>query len=211
MLLLHSIIKRRKINMGKIIVKEVHRYAQKNANEDVTPNTWAVTKQIVAKFSGEDLPQHPPPGSISTSSTPTCAMTIPSTSNSVFEERDAAIKRSMHKNFIRPMLSFPRFPKELHSDVEEEEEEAEIGETNPAPTHLAIEGQEAKKPMKDEKTEPVDVPPPSTKQMKEQYHEINELIDDLTKYDDIEDDVPIHSLKWKQCYKHAARKSTYSN
>lgn len=114
------------------------------------------------------------------------------------------------------MLSFPRFPKELHSDVEEEEKEAEIGETNPAPTHLAIEGQEAKKPMKDEKTESVgiasgneweestnpfstplvdgtaDVPPPWTKQMKKQYHEINELIDDLTKYDDIKDDVPIH-------------------
>ncbi|KAH1082619.1 hypothetical protein J1N35_022380 [Gossypium stocksii] len=107
MLLLHSIIKGRKINMGKIIFKEVHRCTQKNAgslnfpsliatmcqrvnvsiqaNEDVNPNKGAITKQIVVKFSKEDLPRHPPPGSASTSFTSTCATTIPFTSNSVFE------------------------------------------------------------------------------------------------------------------------------
>ncbi|KAH1082618.1 hypothetical protein J1N35_022379 [Gossypium stocksii] len=48
------------------------------------------------------------------------------------------------------MPGFPSFPEELNSDVDEEEEEADVGETNPAPTHPATEGQEAKKPAEDD-------------------------------------------------------------
>lgn len=133
------------------------------------------------------------------------------------------------------MPAFPSFPKELQSDEEEGEDEAEADELNPAPTNPANEEKEPKEPEKDEdKTESVSIatdhgeeeanptsaplvdstvaiPPPSTEQMTEQDHEINRTINDLTKSDDEEDDVPINSLKRKLCYKHAARKSTRTN
>ncbi|KAK5771053.1 hypothetical protein PVK06_047227 [Gossypium arboreum] len=97
----------KKINVGKIIFKEVHQYAQKNAgslnfpsliialcqhvnafvqaNKDVTPNKGVTIKKIVVNISGEDFPWHQPPGSATTSSNPIYATTSPSTTNNIFE------------------------------------------------------------------------------------------------------------------------------
>ncbi|KAH1097306.1 hypothetical protein J1N35_014227 [Gossypium stocksii] len=55
------------------------------------------------------------------------------------------------------------------------------------------------------------IPPPSTALILEQDCEINKLIDDLTKSDDEEGEVPINSLKQKHRYKHATHKTTLPN
>ncbi|XP_016735604.1 uncharacterized protein [Gossypium hirsutum] len=53
-------------------------------------------------------------------------------------KRDAAIKKSLQKNFTRPLPMFPNFPKELLSDAEErEEDEAEADATEPTTIHTA--------------------------------------------------------------------------
>ncbi|KAK5812432.1 hypothetical protein PVK06_027862 [Gossypium arboreum] len=106
MLLLHSIMIGRKINVGKTIFREVHHCAQKNVgtlnftslittlcqrinvpfqeNEDKIPNKGAITKKITMRFSGEKEPRHP--GSPSTSSPPTSTHATPSTSHNDFEQ-----------------------------------------------------------------------------------------------------------------------------
>ncbi|KAK5842444.1 hypothetical protein PVK06_004800 [Gossypium arboreum] len=118
------------------------------------------------------------------------------------ERRDAVIKRSLQKNITRPMPAIPSFPSELHSNVDEKE----VGIVSDN------EREEAAKPTLAPPADDIAaVPPPSTKQMIEKDREINRIIDDLTKFDDAEDDVPIHSLKWKTRYKHVAHKSTCSN
>ncbi|KAH1082783.1 hypothetical protein J1N35_022544 [Gossypium stocksii] len=53
--------------------------------------------------------------------------------------------------------------------------------------------------------------PQTTAPILKQDHEINRLIDDLTKLDDDDEKVSINLLKQKQRYKYAARKSTLSN
>ncbi|KAK5838986.1 hypothetical protein PVK06_007737 [Gossypium arboreum] len=77
-LLVHSIMQGRKINVGKIIFNKVHRCAQKDVkslnfpslitvlcqhinasvqtNEDVVPNRGAITRLIVVNISREDFP-----------------------------------------------------------------------------------------------------------------------------------------------------------
>lgn len=72
-------------------------------------------------------------------------------------KRDVAIKKSLQMIFTRPMFVFPSFPKELLFDVEEEkDDEAEVDETKPTPTHPTIEEKATKRPQKDEeKTESV--------------------------------------------------------
>ncbi|XP_016706817.1 ribosomal RNA-processing protein 17-like [Gossypium hirsutum] len=108
------------------------------------------------------------------------------------ERRDVAIKRSLQKNLTRPMPEFRSFPKELNSDLDEEEEEAEDDRTKSVVIASDNEGKEVDNPPStlpaDDTT---DVPPLSTEQMTEQDRHINKLMDNLTK----SDDVPIHSLK----------------
>lgn len=55
------------------------------------------------------------------------------------------------------------------------------------------------------------IPSPSTKPMTEQDREINWIIDDLTRFDNEEEKVPLNSLKRKMRYKHSAHKSTRLN
>ncbi|KAH1091178.1 hypothetical protein J1N35_018435 [Gossypium stocksii] len=96
---------RRKINVGKIIFREVHHCTQKNAGtlnfpflitglcqwvnvpirvkEDKISNKGAITKQIALRFQGEEVPRYP--SFISISSPPTGAHYAPSTSHNDFE------------------------------------------------------------------------------------------------------------------------------
>ncbi|KAA3483227.1 Retrovirus-related Pol polyprotein from transposon 412 family [Gossypium australe] len=115
MLLPHSLMTWRKINMGKIIFTKknvgslnfpsLHSALYKRvkvsvqANEDMIPNKGTITKHIVMRFLGEELPQHPPPGFASTSSTPTCALATPSTSTNVFEQQVLSSLERLHKQF----------------------------------------------------------------------------------------------------------------
>ncbi|KAK5840252.1 hypothetical protein PVK06_009141 [Gossypium arboreum] len=52
------------------------------------------------------------------------------------------------------------------------------------------------------------IPPPFTESMTEQDHEINQIIEEITKSDDEQEDVLLQSLKMKMHYKHNTRKST---
>ncbi|KAH1097307.1 hypothetical protein J1N35_014228 [Gossypium stocksii] len=56
------------------------------ANEDTIPNKGAITKKIVMRFLGKEMQCYPLSGSTSTSSTPICALAIPSTSHNAFEK-----------------------------------------------------------------------------------------------------------------------------
>ncbi|KAH1098089.1 hypothetical protein J1N35_015010 [Gossypium stocksii] len=108
------------------------------------------------------------------------------------------------------MPAFPSFPKKLLSDAEEtEDDEAEVDETRPTPTHPVTYKKATKRPERDEeKTELVSIETMPTTQ---QDCKTNKLIDDLTKSDDEEGEVPISMFKRKQCCKHATRKSTRPN
>ncbi|KAH1096971.1 hypothetical protein J1N35_013892 [Gossypium stocksii] len=134
------------------------------------------------------------------------------------------------------MPTFPNFPKELLSDVEEEEEgEVEADATRPTTIHTVTKEKKQIGPGVDEEkiesvniepdqegeeinlifapTKPVTtpVPPPSIAPISKQDSEINKLINDLTKSDHEEDKVLINSLKSKQHYKDATLKTTCSN
>ncbi|KAK5812845.1 hypothetical protein PVK06_028289 [Gossypium arboreum] len=112
--------------------------------------------------------------------------------------------------------------------VEVEPIEAEPGTTNPD-----VEEKETKSPDEDaKKTESVHIetddegteevtptlaplddsitvaPPTSTEAMTEQDCKINSIIDEITKSDNEEEDVPLQSLKRKMHYKYSTRKST---
>ncbi|KAH1031690.1 hypothetical protein J1N35_043864 [Gossypium stocksii] len=54
-------------------------------------------------------------------------------------KRNATIKKPFQKNFTRPMLAFPSFPKELLSDTDKDDDELGVDEAEPTPTHPAIE------------------------------------------------------------------------
>ncbi|KAK5812024.1 hypothetical protein PVK06_027418 [Gossypium arboreum] len=53
------------------------------------------------------------------------------------------------------------------------------------------------------------VPPPFTEPMTEQDREIKWIIDEITKSNDEQEDMPLQSLKRKMRYKHSVCKSTY--
>ncbi|KAH1046386.1 hypothetical protein J1N35_037170 [Gossypium stocksii] len=54
------------------------------------------------------------------------------------KKQDAVLKRSLQKNFTKPMLEFPKFPKELQVSVEEETGEVEPTKTEPTSTKPAV-------------------------------------------------------------------------
>ncbi|KAK5833395.1 hypothetical protein PVK06_017220 [Gossypium arboreum] len=107
------------------------------------------------------------------------------------------------------MSLYLSFPKQLHSDVDEDEGELEIGEQNPILTHPATIGQEAQELAEEEKAKLVSIETYNEEEVEDR--KINQLIDDLTKSGDEEEEVPLNVLKRKLRYKHAARKSTHSN
>ncbi|KAH1032008.1 hypothetical protein J1N35_044182 [Gossypium stocksii] len=55
------------------------------------------------------------------------------------------------------------------------------------------------------------IPPPSTKPMTEQDREVDWIIDELTRFDNEEEDVPLNLLKMLMRYKMSARKTTCHN
>ncbi|KAK5839972.1 hypothetical protein PVK06_008832 [Gossypium arboreum] len=145
----------------------------------------------------------------------------------------------LSRNIFRKILSAPclhslLFPKELLSDPKDDDEDefkAAVTDTTIHPATVEQKNKETK--GEEEKIESVNIgsdkegdnmnqtsalqepttAPKTTAPILEQDRTINQLIDDLMKSDDDDDDdeVPINQLKWKQCYKHAARKSTRSN
>ncbi|KAH1091363.1 hypothetical protein J1N35_018620 [Gossypium stocksii] len=105
LLLFHSIMMGRKINVGNIIFWEVHHCALKTddalnfplliiahcqkvkvplqVKKERTPHKGVITKHITLKFYGEELPRHSNPSSAS--SLPWPADAAPSTSKTTFE------------------------------------------------------------------------------------------------------------------------------
>lgn len=55
------------------------------------------------------------------------------------------------------MPAFPIFPKELHSQVDDEEGEIEDDETNRTPRHPSTKRQEAQEPAEEEKIESLSI------------------------------------------------------
>ncbi|KAH1107046.1 hypothetical protein J1N35_010814 [Gossypium stocksii] len=123
--------------------------------------------------------------------------------------RDNAIKKSLQENFTRPMLAFPTFLKELLSDPEDEVGAAVMDTT----THPATakkknkeqKGEEEKtKSVNNESDEEEDnmnqtsapqepaTAPQTIARKSEKDCEINQLIDDITKSDDNEEEVLIN-------------------
>ncbi|KAL1185319.1 hypothetical protein V6Z11_A01G107400 [Gossypium hirsutum] len=122
------------------------------------------------------------------------------------EKRDVALKRPLQKNFTKLMPTFPKFPKELQSSVEEgmaivEPVETELGTTNPAAEeketkspdedtkntksiHIEIDNERTKKSTPTS-TPPEDstaaIPATSTEAMNEQDLQLNCIVDEITK------------------------------
>ncbi|KAK5845421.1 hypothetical protein PVK06_001605 [Gossypium arboreum] len=158
---------------------------------------------------------------------------------SYVKDQDIALKRSLEKNFTKPMPKFPDFPKDLlpfleARSVEEEPIEVSSNRAKPATMRENLEkGKTAKK--EPEKTKFVNtegekeeqnettltptpqkdsteaVPHPPTKSMFEQDREIHRIIEEITKSDKEEEEPPIQSLKRKLRYKCIAGKSTSKN
>ncbi|KAK5825410.1 hypothetical protein PVK06_020242 [Gossypium arboreum] len=126
------------------------------------------------------------------------------------------------------MPAFLDFPKEFLVAIVEK-----VGKAQPAEIDLATIEKEAKQQEKEiEKKEsisiatdceegeevnptptpPMDstavVPPAFTQLMTEQDCEINQIINEITKFDDEQEDMPLQLLKRKMLYKHSACKST---
>ncbi|KAH1057049.1 hypothetical protein J1N35_035114 [Gossypium stocksii] len=109
MLLLHSIIKERRINVGRIIFHKVHRYLEKNASslkfsslimalcrtarlplntdEDITHNKGELSKTIFAKIQGTDAARATKHSQATTSTTAHSPMVAPSVSCSSLEKQ----------------------------------------------------------------------------------------------------------------------------
>ncbi|KAH1106941.1 hypothetical protein J1N35_010709 [Gossypium stocksii] len=125
------------------------------------------------------------------------------------KRRDVALKRFLQKNFTKPMSTFPDFSKELRAVIVKRVGEAQPTKTDHVPIDHTITKKETKEPKKEtekmelvniatsgEKEEkanpkpapPVDstivVPPPFIEPRTEQYHEINWIIDEITKPND---------------------------
>lgn len=119
LLLLHSIMKGRKINVGAIIFYEVHKCAQKNAgslsfpslfsamcqqarvplkeNEELMENKGALTKHAVSRIRKEESTVQTPQGLASTSATSMFATVDTLTSKTPFERQVLAYLNRMSK------------------------------------------------------------------------------------------------------------------
>ncbi|KAK5825287.1 hypothetical protein PVK06_020101 [Gossypium arboreum] len=152
------------------------------------------------------------------------------------EKRDGAMKGSLQKNFTKPMLAFPKFRKKLQEIVEQGMPNANSAVAEPGTNNSIAKEKETTSPDKDiekaelvhietddERTEEANltpipledstagIPPTFTKPMTERDLNFNRLIDEITKSENEDVDVPLELLKRKICYKHLTRKSTRQN
>ncbi|KAH1121991.1 hypothetical protein J1N35_005151 [Gossypium stocksii] len=69
------------------------------ANEDAIPKREVITKKILMRFLGEEMPHYSPPGFASTSSTPTRALETPSIYHNAFEKHVLNSLEKLYKQF----------------------------------------------------------------------------------------------------------------
>ncbi|KAH1046755.1 hypothetical protein J1N35_037539 [Gossypium stocksii] len=178
------------------------------ANEDVIPNKGAITRLIVAKLSGEDLPRQQPSRSDSATSTTTFSTATTSISNSLFEQQ-VAITKGVGEAQLVETDPVPMGPTTAQKETKEKQEETKKMEL------ISIVTDYEEKEANPTPAPPIDnisvVRLPSREPMTEQDHEINQIIDEINKSSIEQEDVPLQSLKRKMCYKHNAQKSTHHN
>ncbi|KAH1097168.1 hypothetical protein J1N35_014089 [Gossypium stocksii] len=115
----------KEINVAKIIFKEVHRCAEKNAGSIDFPSLIISLCQYVKVLVQENEDMIPNKGGHY---------------KSYVRKREVATKKSLPKIFIWPMSTFSSFPKELLSNAEEKKDnKVEVDETKLTPTHPTIE------------------------------------------------------------------------
>ncbi|PPE01341.1 hypothetical protein GOBAR_DD01667 [Gossypium barbadense] len=185
---------------------------------------WAIIRVIVAKISGEALPQQQPPGPTSTSSTPTFSTTNTSSSNSLFEQKVLSSFERLEKgartngHFLGLCGEERCYLEEVF--VKEGMADAKPAEVEPSTTNPAAEEKQTKsfdedaemtksfyieiddKGTKEATSTPAPpkdstatVPPTSTEAMTKQDRKIDRIIDEITKSDNEEEDMPLQSLK----------------